>query len=587
MKRYISIPIVLGFLSCWSCSEDFLERYPLDELSPQQYFKTANDLKLYANSFYTLLPVHQMYYGGTFYIDQNSDNLVPTVPDMRLSGIRTIPSTGGGWDWSNIREANYFLDHTKDFTDETGEGIIYIAEVQFFKAFLYFQMLKTFGDVPWFSSALTTDSPELFAPRDSRKVVVDSINACLDFAIANLKEIPATEPARVNKESALLLKARVCLYEGTWEKYHQGTPFGVTGEDGSVFLQKAAETAESLMQIGSTGLYKGPENAEYWSLFNQLDYTGNPEVLLWKRYDVELGVYHLLGQYLPNAGGDMGITKSFVDDYLCTDGKPISVSPLFLGYDSISLEAQNRDPRFAQTLFLPGHMQKINTPPGIPELQFTKPPIDGVGQWRATTGYCLFKGVNPEYSQQQNSGGWMGSIIFRFSEALLIYAEAKAELGTITQNDIDISVNLLRGRVGMIPMDLGNITTDPDWDFPELSPVINEIRRERRIELAFEATRWDDLARWRAHRLIENKRPKGIKYIGSNLEGTYFDIDGSGRPTIIVGENFYVDAEGFTDPYQVALPNGFGFNPDRDYLSPIPSDEITLNDNLVQNPGWK
>ena len=152
--------------------------------------------------------------------------------------------------------------------------------------------------------------------------------------------------------------------------------------------------------------------------------------------------------------------------------------------------------------------------------------------------------------------------------------------------DVDISVNLLRNRVGMIPMDLGNITTDPDWDFPELSPVINEIRRERRIELAFEATRWDDLARWRAHHLIENKRPIGIKYIGSNLEGTYFDIDGSGRPTIIVGENFFVDANGFTDPYQVSLPNGFGFNPGRDYLAPIPSDEITLNDNLFQNPGW-
>ena len=585
MKRYISIPIMLGFI-CWSCSEDFLERYPLDELSPQQYFKTANDLKLYANSFYTLFPAHQMYYGGTFYTDQNSDNLVPTVPDMRLSGIRTIPSTGGGWDWSNIREANYFLDHTTDFLSATDESIIYVAEVKFFKAYLYFHMVKTFGDVPWFTSALTTESPELFAPRDSRKVVVDSIIACLDFAIANLKGIQETEPARVNKESALLLKARVCLYEGTWEKYHQGTPFGVTGEDGSVFLQKAAEAAESLMQTGTVGLYKGPDGAEYWSLFNQLDYMENPEVLLWKKFDVDLGVYHLLGQYLPNAGGDMGITKSFADDYLCIDGKPISVSPLFLGYDSISLEAQNRDPRLAQTIFLPGHMQTINTPPGIPEIQFSKPPIDRVGQWRATTGYCLYKGVNPEYSQQLGSGGWMGSIIFRFSEALLIYAEAKAELGTITQNDIDISVNLLRGRVGMIPMDLGTIATDPDWDFPELSPVINEIRRERRIELAFEAARWDDLARWRAHHLIENKRPKGIKYIGSNLEDTYFDIDGSGRPSIIVGENFYVDAEGFTDPYQVALPNGFGFNPLRDYLAPIPSDEITLNENLVQNPGW-
>jgi hypothetical protein len=168
MKRYITIPILLGFICCWSCSEDFLERYPLDELSPQQYFKTANDLKLYANSFYTLLPAHQMYFGGTFYTDQNSDNLLPAVADMRLSGIRTVPSSGGGWNWGNIREANYFLDHTKDFTDETSEGSVYIAEVKFFKAALYFEMVKTFGDVPWFTRALSTDSPELFAPRDSR-----------------------------------------------------------------------------------------------------------------------------------------------------------------------------------------------------------------------------------------------------------------------------------------------------------------------------------------------------------------------------------------------------------------------------------
>jgi hypothetical protein len=180
----------------------------------------------------------------------------------------------------------------------------------------------------------------------------------------------------------------------------------------------------------------------------------------------------------------------------------------------------------------------------------------------------------------------MGSIIFRYSEALLIYAEAKAELGTITQNDVDISVNLLRGRVGMIPMDLGNIAVDPDWDYPSLSPIINEIRRERRIELAFEASRWDDLVRWRAHHLIENIRPKGILYVGSNLDGAYFKIDGSGDPGIIVGENLYVDEDGFVDPYQVQVPTGFGFDPERDYLAPIPSDELTLNNNLVQNPGW-
>ncbi len=217
-------------------------------------------------------------------------------------------------------------------------------------------------------------------------------------------------------------------------------------------------------------------------------------------------------------------------------------------------------------------------------MKFSKPSLDGVGQFRATTGYCMYKGANTEYSQQTGAGGWMGSIIFRYTEALLIYAEAKAELGTITQADIDITINEIRDRVGMIHMDLNNITTDPDWDFPELSPAINEIRRERRIELAFESMRWDDLARWRAHRLITNQRPRGIRYIGSNLEGTYYNFDGD--PSIVVGENLFVDGQGLIDPYQVILPNGFGFDPERDYLSPIPSDEITLNENLVQNPGW-
>ena len=586
MRRYIYIPVFCVFILCGSCTEDFLERYPLDELSPNEFFKTANDLKLYANSFYVLLPSHSGYGGGTFWSEGNSDNLVPAVPDMRLSGIRTIPSSGGGWEWGNIRQANYFLDHCYDQLTETLDAEIYIAEVKFFKAFLYFDLLKTFGDVPWFTHALDTDSPELFSPRESRTVVVDSIVACLDDAIDGLKLKNVSEPFRINKECAILLKARVCLYEGTWEKYHQGTAFGVSGRDGTEFLAMAASAAEQLMQLGSAGLdNSGPDNTVYWSLFNQLDYSANPEVLLWRKYDVGLEVTHNLGQYLPNAGGDIGITRSFADSYLCTDGQPISTSPLFGGYDSLALETLNRDPRMAQTFFLPGDLRTVNRPGGAEDLIFDKPPLDGTAQWRATTGYCLYKGVNIDYAQQE-SVGWMGSIVFRYAEALLIYAEALAELGTISQEDLDISVNLLRDRVGMVRLDLGNITVDPDWDFPGLSPVINEIRRERRVELAFENTRWDDLARWRAHHLIVNQRPGGVKYIGSNLEGTYFAIDGSGDPSIIVGENLYVDGEGFVDPYQILLPSGFGFNPERDYLSPIPSDELTLNSALIQNPGW-
>ncbi|MFN8255855.1 MAG: RagB/SusD family nutrient uptake outer membrane protein [Bacteroidales bacterium] len=582
MKHLIYSIIIITLLGS-SCSEDFLNRVPLDELSPQEYFKTANDLKLYANRFYPLLPSHTAYF-PTFWVDQNSDNLVPGEEDKRLAGTRTVPSSGGGWAWDEIRQANYFLDHCYMHPGEEDLKKVYIAEVKFFKAALYYDKLRTFGDVPWFSKALETDSPELFAPRDSRNVVADSIIACLDYAIENLKPRSQAEPFRLNKEAALLFKARVCLYEGTWEKYHANTPFGVAGKDGTEFIQKAADAANQLIQMNTLSLYKGSAGQEYFSLFNQLDYTGNPEVIMWKKYDVGLGIYHYVNQFLPFGNGDIGVSKSFMDDYLCTDGQPISTSPLFQGYDSIQLEAANRDPRLAQSILLPGDYVTINSPDGLNDKQFVKPALDQSSAFRATTGYCMKKGANLDYYQQLSSGGWMASIIFRYTEALLIYAEAKAELGTITQDDIDNTINKIRDRVGMIHLDISNITTDPDWDFPSLSPIINEIRRERRIELAFEAQRWDDLARWRAHHLIVGKRPIGILYIGSNLEGTYTDY--LGNPTIVIGQNLFVDANGNVDPYQIKFPSGLGFNPNRDYLSPIPSDEITLNENLVQNPGW-
>lgn len=585
-KRLMKKSLYISFLAVLlasSCSEDFLNRIPLDELSPEAYFKTANDLKLYANRFYPLLPSHWGYGGGTFWIDQNSDNLVPGTEDQRMAGTRTLPASGGGWTWDNIRQANYFFDHCNLYPLEEEFKKIYIAEVKLFKAMLYFDKLKTFGNVPWYSTALGPDSPELYAPRDRRDIVADSIIGCIDYAIENLKLKNLAEPFRLNKEVALLFKARVCLYEGTWEKYHQNTPFGVDGKDGTAYIQMAADVAEQLMELGTFSLYKGPAGKEYFSLFNQLDYTGNPEVMMWKKYDVGLGVYHNCSQFLPFGGGNIGVSRSFMDDYLCTDGKPVSVSPLFLGYNSLMVEAANRDPRLAQSILLPGHDMTINSPGGITDKKYEKAPLDQSASVRATTGYCTYKGANLEYSQQIREGS-MASILFRFTETLLIYAEAKAELGTITQGDIDNTINKIRDRVAMIHLDMSNITTDPDWDFPSISPLLNEIRRERRIELAFEAQRWDDLARWRAHHIFIGKRPKGILYIGSDLEGTYKDH--LGNLTIFVGENLYVDEDGRVDPYQKKFPAGLGFNPSRDYLSPIPSDEITLNNNLKQNPGW-
>jgi starch-binding outer membrane protein, SusD/RagB family len=506
-----------------------------------------------------------------------------SIPDLQVPALS--PTSGAGWDWENIRQANYFLQYCHNATGVEADINHYIGEVRFFRAFLYFDKVQRFGDVPWISKPLNTESPELFAARDNRSAVVDSIIADLDAAIAFLKPATRAEHFRINRETAMLLKARVALYEGTWQKYHAGTPFGVQGSDGRKFLEIAAQASGQLMNMNTFGIYKGSEGEEYWSLFNKYNYSGNPEVMLWKKFDVGLGITHNMSRYIPHGTGRIGMSKSLIDSYLCVDGNPVSVSPLFQGYDSLWLEVTNRDPRLMQSLLLPGYPTVINSPGGANDRIYELPTLDGIADFRNTTGYAIFKGSNPDWSQQTGSDiGTTGSIIFRYAEALLIYAEAKAELGTITQQDADMTVNVLRDRVGMIHMNIGNITIDPNWEFPSLSPVINEIRRERRVELACEGFRWDDLARWRAHHLITGKRPKGVKYLGSNLEGVYLDYNGN--PSIILGQNLFVDENGFVDPYQSVLPGGFGFNPDRDYLSPIPSDQITLNPNLVQNPGW-
>jgi hypothetical protein len=162
------------------------------------------------------------------------------------------------------------------------------------------------------------------------------------------------------------------------------------------------------------------------------------------------------------------------------------------------------------------------------------------------------------------------SIQYRYAEVLLNYIEAKAELGQITQAEIDKTIKKLRDRVGMPNLLLANIETDLNWEFPSLSPVLNEIRRERKVELALEDFRWDDIARWAAaEELIVGKRPKGAK-------AAQFPV-----PPVLP-----TDANGFIDPYRNALPNGFGFKVDRDYLNPLPQHELTLNRNLKQNPGW-
>lgn len=582
MKYIKLITICLGIAAFWSCSDDTLDRNPLDEISPADYWKTPNDLALFVNQFYTSFPVHSGYSGGIFEFDNNSDNLADISPNGRLVGNNAIPSTSdGSWNYGRIRAVNYYLAN-KD-TAEGPEAVInhYNGEAYFFRAMFYFEMLKRFGGVPYIDKPLNTDSPELYSKRMPRNELATKIVEDLDRAIENLQPKSSAEAFRVHQGIALSLKSIVCLYEGTWEKYHNGTPFAAPTNESNKFLKWAAEAAERLINEGEYSLYNDGTDKTYWNLFNQIDYSSNAEVMFWKKYNLSDGVSHHVGHYMPQYGSGTGVTRSLVDSYLASDGLPISVSPLYSANNETSLTdiVVNRDPRLAQTICTPGDLITLNS--GTPNEIFQYPTFRGNNEITCTTGYQMYKGGITDPAQRTDS--WTGAIIYRYAEVLLNFAEAKAELGTLSQADLDKSINLLRDRAGMPPLTVAP-TPDPDKVFPDVSDIIYEVRRERRVELAVEGKRFDDIMRWAAaDELIVGKRFEGFKIVGSgDMETEYAEEIGS---TILVNE------EGRIDPYMNSIPAGFGFKVGRDYLAAIPTEQIVLSEDengekIKQNPGW-
>ncbi len=583
-SKYLYLIICLSLLFT-SCEKDFLERTPQSDISDADYWHTVNDLRLYVNGFYNTLPSYRGFGNfGIYSLDdsQGSDNMVNYQYSQALNGERTLPSSGGGWsygNWNNIRDVNYFLDNYQRVDGDPAEVNKYVGEALFFKAWYYYDKLQNFGDLPWLSSALTTnDSTELKQPRLSRHVVVDSMLTILDRAIDYLPEKGGSgyENFRVYKELAALFQSRIALYEGTWEKYHAGTPYGVSGKDGSVFLEKAVEAANYVINSGKFSLDNVGEPNGYWKLFNQIDYSNSSEIMFWRRYDATDGIFTYWARYM-RLGGGRGITKSLVESYLCTDGKPIATSSLYQGDQTLIDVVTNRDPRLNQTIQVNDgeHYLTEGTP-------FEHPAWGNAAEDNNYTGYQIYKGLNISEDQQKIGQGSQGLIYFRYAEALLNLAEAKAELGTISQADIDNTINLLRDRVGMAHLNMGNITHDPNWLFPSLSPIINEIRRERRVEFAAEGYRHDDIWRWAAaDELIKGWIPKGAKRQQFIDNADPDDIN-------LIKEQFPIDASGYISPYKnnVIGSGGFNFNLGRDYLLPIPTNQLQLNPNLTQNPGW-
>jgi hypothetical protein len=576
---YIVCAVTIAVTSCKK--ESFLNRAPLSDISPVKFFENETDLQLYCNQYYSNLPVQ------TFLrADDNSDDKANQTINALLAGTYTIPTsapttaspmdipgtgaysagtatingTGTNWDFTLIRSCNFFLANYSKAAIPAATKNIYVGETLFFRANDFWKKVKAFGDVPYINTYITDTSKSfLYGTRMPHQQVMDSVLKDITFAVNNIPVTPS-QTGRINKYAALALKARICLWEGTYRKYNPNTG------DPTVYLQAAVDAAEQLMSSGAFHLYStGNPQSDYYNLFIQDELQGNPEAILPMRYLASILTNDIDRQLTQNSDG---YSKDFARSFLCTDGLPTSLSPLYKGDDTPDAEAQNRDPRYHEQIATRGFDLLSGDTVTLPR----------IGTTNTSTGYECIKGRSNSAVAYNAGQSTYDFFIFRYAETLLIEAEAKAELGQCTQATLDVTINLLRDRVGMPHMILANLVRDPKSEFPDVPVLIDEIRRERRIELGSEGFRFDDLHRWHEGTLINN--PETI--LGMKLTPALRAQYPIQAPLITVS-GILVDANNYIRVYPNFTARVWN---DKFYLYPIPTQEITLNPQIKQNPGW-
>lgn len=568
-KKYIFMLALMAGAAMTSC-EDNLDLAPEDTLNPGIYFSNASQLELWTNQFYS-----QFSTADDCAQQCAEDNIDADLSEL-LMGQRTAASENG-WTWTTLRKINYCLQNSSNCKDANArkkyDGVAY-----FMRAYFYFVKVRRYGDVPWYNQVLNSDDDALLVkPRDSRILVMDSIMADMDRAIDMLPT--AKDQVHVTKWTALALKSRIALYEGTWRKYR-----GIDGAD--KFLQFAADAAEEFIDKSGYKLYNtGSE--PYRTMFNSIDCVAD-EVILTRKYSNTANVMHSVPFNIIN--NRQGLTKRFVNHYLMADGSYFSSQEGWKTMNYVQ-ETQNRDPRLAQTILCPGYIQ-------------TGAKAVTVNDMASSTGYRPIKFVGSSAYDGANKA-FSDFPIFRAAEVYLNFAEAKAELGKLTQSDLDKSINVIRARAAMPGLDLAYANANIDPLMAEYYPnvtksnntgVILEIRRERTIELVMEGFHMWDMFRWKEGKQFT------MQFYGPYFEGAgEYDLDNDGKADFLIytdskgdfkGTAMKLDKDIFlsnkTSGNMIALPNiKVEWNEERDYLWPIPASERVLTGGvLTQNPGW-
>lgn len=571
--------IILGMAVALFNSCD-LTLLPENAVTPENYFQNKSDLELWTNQFYTLLDEPDASAGT------NADDMIDKGMGQVIEGTRSAASETG-WSWTKLRHINYFLQHSSNCDDETARNQ-YNGVAQFFRAYFYFVKVRRYGDVPWYDQVLGSEDQELLVKaRDSREFVMNQVLKDFQDAATSLPtKSTETRNTRVTKWAALAFASQAALYEGTYRKYH-----GLDNYE--KYLEIAASTARQFIDESGFSLYK--EGTEPYRDMFCADNAKTTEVVLARAYNFEgLQLSHSVQFSIANL--QMGFTRRFMNHYLMADGTRFTDKQ---GYETMFYtdEVKNRDPRLQQTVLCPNYIQKGETTVTANDL----------------TAYCgyrpiKFVGTKDHDGAAKSTSDWP---LMRAAEVYLNYAEAKAELGTLKQEDLDISINKIRERAKMPDLNLTDANSNPDPYLAACYPnveqgtnkgVILEIRRERTIELVMEGLRQWDLFRWKEGKQMFNHY---VPYYGIYVPGVgTYDMDGDGKPDLEIYETTAtsqcdnkkkLDKDIYlsngTSGYIIGFPKvtyGKDWKEERDYLWPIPADQRVLTQGiLTQNLGWE
>ncbi|WP_436414095.1 RagB/SusD family nutrient uptake outer membrane protein [Petrimonas sp.] len=602
MKTKITIISLLFFIAL-SCNDSFLDLYPKDEQTEATAFVSYENFKTYAWGLYDIFPG----YSDRDFIGDVNGGLFT----MMSAGGQTpwsmgnvvVPSSGGDWDFSFIRRCNIMLDNIDNSSMSDVDKKHWRAVGLFFRSYRYIELLVKFGDVPWVENTLNEKSPELYLPRDSREVVASNILRDLTEAEQNIKS-NGDGKNTINNIVVNALISRFGVFEGTWRKYH-----GLNEAD--KYLQVAVTAGEKVVS-------KIPNvNSNFDLLFNSEDLSNIEEVLLFKQYSAGL-TGHALTRRVRTGEMQVEGTRYLVDSYLCTDGRPVSTSTVYEGSTNEYDNFRNRDRRLYLTVCPPfktgdafsgnitswtrhsdpsfsEYIDLINNAAwkggkSLPTSNFrtlycTRMPniasaTNGVFNWGKTwMGYFVWRYYNTTTDVSNNNDvGTTDAPIFRVAEVMLNYAEASFELGQFTQQIADKTINKLRARGGVANMILADI--DANWDTKrdtDVNPILWEIRRERVAELATEGFHFNDLRRWKKADVVLNKQPRGAFINKADY--------GNSTTTNLQDENGQTISGNNTEGYlwYFGVPSGWLSNY---YLYPLPLNDLALNKQLEQNPGW-